>query len=91
MAPLGRPHPIRVAPPGHTAAMARRFDPTRVLVAQVLGAVEHGDAPAELVEVAQGRRDVLEAALATSRRGSAMRAPIGQHAERLRAALELVT
>ncbi len=40
--------------------MARRHDPTRVLVAQVLGAVEHGDPAAELVVVAKGRRDVLE-------------------------------
>ncbi len=42
--------------------MARRYDPTRALVALVLDAVERGAPPAELVEVAQGRRDVLEAA-----------------------------
>ena len=43
--------------------MARRYDPTRVLVAQVIGAARRGVTPAELVEIARGRADVLELAL----------------------------
>lgn len=70
--------------------MARRYDRSRVLMAQVLGAIEHGDPPAELVDVAKGRQDVLEAALASAERGGSMRAPIAEHADRLRAALALL-
>ncbi len=71
--------------------MARRFDRDRVLAAVVAAAVERGDSPAELVGTAGGRLDVLAAALATAERGSEMRAPVLEHVERLRAAVELVS
>ena len=71
--------------------MARRYDPDRVLSAQVAAAVERGDSPAELVETAGGRLDILTAALATAERGSSMRAPVLVHVGRLRAAVELAS
>ena len=71
--------------------MARRYDPDRVLSAQVAAAVERGDSPAELVETAGGRVDVLTAALATAERGSEMRRPVLEHVKRLRAAVELAS
>ena len=52
--------------------MARRFNRDRVLAARVAAAVERGDSPAELVETAGGRLDILTGALATAERGSEM-------------------
>ena len=57
-----RRHPV--APRRHTGPVARRYDRDRVLVAQVAAAVERGDSPAELVETAGGRLDILTCALA---------------------------
>lgn len=68
--------------------MPRRYDPTRVLVAQVLGTSERDDrTPADLLDAAEGRRDVLEAALVIARRGSSMRPPVPAVIARIEAAL----
>lgn len=68
--------------------MARRRDRDRVLVAQVLGAASHGDSAAELLAVADGRRDVLEAALVIQTTPDQWGAKDPEVAERLRAAVE---
>ena len=71
--------------------MARRYDPTRVLVAQVIGAARHGVTPAELVDIANGRADVLELALV---RRPTEWSHLDDHAladERIRAALAMVS
>ena len=74
----------------HTDPVPRRPDVVAVLAAKVSGRLEAGAPPAELAATAQGRLDVLELALTWALRASAMRAPIAEHAERLRAAMELV-
>lgn len=83
-ASFSRFHVVRVAP----NSVPRRYDRDRILVARALALAERDDCtPAALLAAADGRRDVLEAALAIARRGSSMRPPVAAVVERIAGAL----
>ncbi len=72
--------------------MTRRIEHIRVLVGRVLAVADRDDCTsADLLDAAQGRRDMLEAALVISLRASSMRPPVLAVVERIESALAEVS